>query len=128
PPGEVYHNYKLLNGSIVTRQLYASEILGIIEEEEPQYDISYPIWQIKFYKLHFILAQNDFCDAIGTRYLAKLLAHFWPGTKEFFELSENERYWLDLILKDTQIRKPSLFEHARIEARNMIRHKYKKST
>ncbi|MEI6791361.1 MAG: hypothetical protein WCK42_09300 [Myxococcaceae bacterium] len=124
PAGKVYQNYRLHNGTLVTRPLYASELLEITEEEEPPYYISYQFSHIKFAKFFSLADLNDFCDRTGALYMAKHFVRLWPGTDGFFELSEIDRLGLLKLLQLNDIERPSVLENARIEARNIIRQKY----
>lgn len=118
PSGVIHENFKLADGSIVNRSLYTSERYGMPENDEPLYDVlagkAPPVKEAgKFFAL---IDEGDHCDYVGVMYVAKVLAHFWPGTKEFTE-SALARSAITELLED---RTPTEFlRKARIEARNL---------
>lgn len=110
PQGKIYENFRLIDGTIVTRPLYASEILGISDQASYEFE-----------KLARLIDFDDGCDRVGALYIAKFLARVWPGTEEFNKQDkELQKLVLD-ILHHPNIPKPPMMWNVRIEARELAR-------
>ncbi|MEI6790194.1 MAG: hypothetical protein WCK42_03325 [Myxococcaceae bacterium] len=128
PQGEIYENFRLINGTLVTRSLYASELLRISDSREVSYDWEYDVlvgrtsfdpraWD----KYNGLINFDDGCDRIGALYVAKFFVRLWPGTQEFNEQKEFFRNYIVKSLRCSDLKKPSMLWNACVEAHNLLK-------
>ena len=126
PEKEINVTYCPATGSYPGGIMYTSELLGIKETDEPLYDVlAGKAPHVKEANKFFALIDaNDHCDRVGVMYVAKFLAHFWPGTEEAEKNKEN----IATMLTEEFLTKPKpttdLIKNARIEARNLVHQQY----
>lgn len=117
----------LRNGTKINRSLYESEEAGLREEDIPPYDIiarrlpySDDLRSKKARIFLGLLADateaKDACDKVAVLYVAKFIAHYWPGTKASVEDLNLGKLAREL-LERSQV---PLIRNARIEARKML--------